>query len=194
MLITSRAAPPHAPATACSGCRDGAETGWLARRGLCPTGRRLAGSVHGEGSPPGAQMTPWSPDAVTWVSGRQDVGLGGGHKQGVPDLPAVCFKELMAAACWWPGSSASSLRPGECCRGLLSLSLRLGHTGHGRAGQRPARAQPGHCDKHACLHSPPMSEVCAAAGGRAELEGLRAGSLPASSTGGSPRGSRLRCG
>ena len=69
--------------------------------------------------PPGLQTLS------LWVSGRQGVGLGGGHKQCVHDLPAVCFKELRnhGPAMWlpcagWPG--ASSLGPGECCHGLSS--------------------------------------------------------------------------
>jgi len=45
--------------------------------------------------------------------------------------------------------------------------------GHSRAGWKPGRS-----DEHACLHSPSMGEVCAAAGGRAEVRGAEGQSLP----------------
>lgn len=81
--------------------------------------------------PPGSWMR--SPG----MSGRQDVS-GGGHKQGVPDLPTVCFKELVAAACGWPGLQPAAWDQGQRTR--PRPSLRLGHT----RSRRPeaARAQP----------------------------------------------------
>lgn len=54
----------------------------------------LVASVRGEGSLPGAQTTPWSPDAATLGVRASGCGSGGGHQHCIHDLPTMCLKNL----------------------------------------------------------------------------------------------------